>query len=106
MPENNRHYLQLKATGLGLNPGDFPLGSLESRAAVRARLQAIGNTRERSVLVVEMIGMPLDLAASQCVRRRHGDGSESVVAILKGRREDIADDDLDAWIDSFPFTPA
>lgn len=34
------------ATGLG--PGDFPIGSLESRAAVRLRLQGIGATGKNS----------------------------------------------------------
>ncbi len=49
----------LPATDSTLGPGDFPLGSLESRAATRAMLENAGR-EPREVLRVKIISMGSD----------------------------------------------
>ena len=61
MQENNGHSRRLNATGIGLNPGAFPVGSLESRAAVRSILEAQRTSQGSGTMFrVAVIGNPAD----------------------------------------------
>ena len=46
----------LPATNLGPKPGDFPVGSAESRAAARAMCDRKQSTCEKIIVTVEHIG--------------------------------------------------
>ena len=46
------------ATRPRLRPGDFPLGSIESRAAARARARQLRASQEPIRVVVQYIGSP------------------------------------------------
>ncbi len=53
----------LPATNSNPKPGDFPVGSIESRAVARAMFDRKQSTREKIVVTVEHIGSnrPLDI---------------------------------------------
>jgi hypothetical protein len=78
----------LPATPLGLRPGDFPLGSVESRAAARGLLhEHLSADQENSMRVVtENIGKSVTLETSTCIRYPCADiqnpGRSSIVEIV------------------------
>ena len=58
MIDNSRKNAFLPATDSGPNPGDFPLGSTESRVAARALADRLGASEEVLRVVVKHIGSP------------------------------------------------
>jgi hypothetical protein len=48
----------IAATRPRLRPGDFPIGSIESRAAARARARQMRDSQEPIRVVVHYIGSP------------------------------------------------
>jgi hypothetical protein len=108
----------LPATNLGPKPGAFPLGSPQSRAAARALLTAraeIAPTERLRILVTPCIGK-VDfsirstgveggrfLRSCSVVRRLGPDGCLSELVHLNGSRHTITDEELEAFINSFPI---
>ena len=56
MIDNSRTTTSLSVTDSDPNPGDFPLGSTESRAAARAFADRLSASQEALRVVVEHIG--------------------------------------------------
>jgi hypothetical protein len=56
--DNSRGSAFLPVTNSGPNPGDFPLGSRESRVAARVLADRLGASAEVLRVVVEHIGSP------------------------------------------------
>ena len=55
MTNNQREKASLPATDSEARPGDFPLGSLESRAAARAKLEHIKD-KPGIQIIIETVG--------------------------------------------------
>jgi len=91
------------ATASGLKPGDFPIGSVESRAAMRAILDRGGDMDGSFRIVSEVIGKELDLEQSTC--RRYWSGDRLIEAVcLTGSSNDLTEQQLDAFVKRFPIT--
>jgi hypothetical protein len=73
-------------TDQGPRPGNFAIGSLESRAAARAFLcvKLAGEHRPRLRLVVKHIGQPFNLEVSTCACALWPDGTVAEFVSLKG----------------------
>lgn len=84
-------------------PGDYPLGSLESRAAARALLE--GN-QKRVRLIFYVIDKPLNLETSSCVRLFWPDGTLFEEVMLDGSSSNLTDEELDTFVATFPIEPA
>ena len=84
------------ATHAGPKPGDFPIGSLESRAAARAALE----TGECLRMVVCHIGQALDTRKSSCTRTIWPNGILFEMVELHGSSKDLSDGQLEAFIRS------
>jgi hypothetical protein len=93
-------------TGFGLpNPAAYEIGSLESRAAARAMLDAKLNVdqRQRFRLLVEQIGQPLNLKISTCACSVWPDGTVFESGELVGSHLDEAQQNqLDKFVRMFP----
>lgn len=108
--------IPLLATHSGPRPSDFPLGSVESRAAARAVLAA-KSEQPREVLRIVSSGswepipgrddawrMPaLDLGKSTCSRWLNSHGILFEVAKIYGDRDQLTDEALAQWIETFPI---
>ena len=88
------------ATNSRPRPGDFPSGSLESRAAARAVLE----TGERVRLVISAIGQSLDMKKSTCTRTVWDNGILCETVELHGSDDDLSDGQLEEFIRSHPIT--
>jgi hypothetical protein len=88
------------ATEAGPKPGDFPIGSLESRAAARAVLE----TGERVRLVISAIGQSLDMKRSTCTRTVWDNGILCETVKLHGSDDDLSGGQLEEFIRSHPIT--
>src|SRR5215472_15475729 len=71
--ERQRPLTSEGGTKSGPKPGDFPVGSVESRAAARARLEGGQQPRLRVTLI--RIGKTLQLGTSTCARSFWPDGT-------------------------------
>ena len=92
------------ATHSALRPGDYTLGSLQSRAAARlllAKRQTEPGNRIR--LVVSGVGQPLNLAASTCTRRRGANGLLTEIVMLHGTKADLSESEMDAFVERWPI---
>ena len=96
-PQANRE--RLSARIRGVRPADFPVGSLESRAAVRALLV---EEQKRFQLIYYVIGKPRNLEASTCERQIWPDGSLFELVMLDGRDTDLTEAQLEAFIQQHP----
>jgi hypothetical protein len=106
----------LPATHSGLRPSDFPLGSMESRAAARAMLSA-RSEQPQEVLRLVVTGTwepipekngawrmpPLDLEKSTCSRTLDSDGTLWEFVKIHGNRDQLTDEALAQWIERFPI---
>src|SRR5215472_14468891 len=71
--ERQRPLTSEGGTESGPKPGDFPVGSLESRAAARARLEGEKQPKIRMTLLT--IGKPFQLVNSTCTRTSWPNGT-------------------------------
>jgi|ERR1019366_7707532 hypothetical protein len=95
---------QARKTGIsvqaqGLRPADFPIGSLQSRAAARALLL---QHQKRAKLILSIEGKPLSLETSTCTRQIGLDGSLVEFVMLDGDDTDLTDAQLEAFIQQHP----
>ena len=81
-----------------LRPADFPVGSLQSRAAARALLLQ-GQKRYELIFHTDE---PLNLETSTCERRIWPDGTLFALVMLDGRDTDLTDEQLEAFIQQHP----
>ena len=73
MQQNKVHSHQLNATEAGPKPGDFPIGSLESRATARAMFEAREAAEGQGVFLrITKIGVPVDPGKCTCKRPKAG----------------------------------
>jgi hypothetical protein len=92
------------ATHSALRPGDYTLGSLQSRAAARlllAKRQTEPGNRIR--LVVSAVAQSLNLAASTCTRRRGANGLLTEIVMLHGTKADLTQSEMDAFVERWPI---
>jgi hypothetical protein len=82
-----------------LGPADFPVGSLQSRAAARALLLQ-GQKRYELIFYTDK---PLKLETSTCERRIWPDGTLFALVMLDGRDTDLTDAQLEAFIQQHPI---
>jgi hypothetical protein len=87
------------ATGSTPKPGDYELGSLQSRAAARAVL----NASLKRILIVVSCKRPLNLQISTCERMLWPDGYLCEMVTLHGRASDLTDEQLEEFIARFPI---
>ena|ERR1039458_4138225 len=85
---------ELSARAQNLRPADFPVGSLQSRAAARALLQQ----QKRFKLILSIEGKPLSLETSTCKRQIGLDGTLVEFVMLDGIDTDLTDAQLEAFI--------
>jgi hypothetical protein len=88
-------------------PGDYELGSLESRAAARGLLdeKLAGDQRNRLRVVVRRIGRLVKLEMSTCMRYQYA-GRNSVIEMVKldgARPTETQSEQLDRWIRKVPI---
>ena len=83
-----------------VRPEDFPIGSLQSRAAARSMLLQHQN-RVRFVLFVH--DQPLNLETSTCERQIWPDGTLFELLLLDGRRTDLTEAELESFIQQHPI---
>lgn len=88
------------ATDSTPNPGDYELGSLQSRAAARAVLNA---SLKRILIVISCKGKPLNLETATCERMLWPDGYLAELVTLDGSASDLTDQQLDEFINRFPI---
>ena len=102
----------LPATPLGLRPGDFPLGSLESRAAARALLDENLATDQQNRLrvVVTTIGKLVRLETSTCQRYQCADsrepGKSFIIEIIKldgDHPTEAQSEKIEQWLSKVPI---
>jgi hypothetical protein len=91
---------ELVQTRSSLKPGDYELGSLQSRAAARAFLDA---TLRRNLMIFSCEEEPLNLESSTCHRMLWPDGSLVEMVLLDGRASDLTDEQLEEFIHRFPM---
>lgn len=103
-----RNFMERQGPGAGEGgtngtpkPGDFELGSLESRAAARTMLE--GRHQPGICLIVHVIGKPLHLENSTCTRTRWADGTVFDCVLLDGCGEDLDSAHLDRVISKLPI---
>jgi hypothetical protein len=80
-------------------PADFPVGSLQSRAAARALLL---QQQKRVQLIFSVDGEPLNLETSTCERQVWPDGALFELVMLDGSDTDLTDAQLEAFIQQHP----
>jgi hypothetical protein len=91
------------ATRSALRPGDYALGSLQSRAAARLLLaKRQRNPENRIRLVVSAVGQSLNLAASSCTRRRGANGLLTEIVMLHGTKADLSESEMGAFVERRP----
>jgi hypothetical protein len=90
----------------GINPWNFTVGSLESRAAARARLARMESSRPTARLVVSVIGKPTDLSNCKFSRQLWPDGTVFEMAELDGADNGVSDEQLDAIFCKLPVDGA
>ena len=93
----------MSATGLTVRPGDFPIGSPESRAAARALVQARTQSPKVGLRLILDTYDSLDLDKSTCRRALTGDGTVTEIVCLHGSAKDISDAELQAFIARHPI---
>lgn len=102
MQNKEREKLQA-ATNSGPRPGEFALGSPQSRAAARLLLTARTNgARESMRVIIRPVVGQVDLAKCTCTRRLNDDILVEIVD-LDGSLDTVTREDLDAFVDSFPI---
>jgi hypothetical protein len=71
----------------------------------KTRLERLEARRRegRGIRVITTTPAVFDLSKSWCIRRRFVKGALSEIINLHGMQEDIEDDDLERWIQSFPI---
>jgi hypothetical protein len=84
-----------------IRPGDFPVGSVESRAAARAAMPAL----VAHTVIFDAPELPLHLESSTCERFWWPNGAICEMVWLDGRASDISQEELYKFIDSFPILP-
>jgi hypothetical protein len=84
-----------------LRPGDFELGSLESRGAARAMLEKRRSSKFR--VHVSLIGKPFHLASSTCTRSLWPDGTVFELVQLSGSCDQLDRAQLDRIIAKLPI---
>lgn len=90
---------------LGPRPGDFLLGSPESRAAARMRLaEKLEHPKKTFRVVVTAIGMPLDLATSTCQRYFWPNDSLFELVHLSGCDSGLTATQLEEFISRHPIS--
>ncbi len=98
----------LPATHSGPRPGDYLLGSQQSRAAARAildaRLKLEAETGQCMRVMIRPVIGDTDLTRSTCQRSRMADGRILEFLQLDGSGSDLPEAALDAWAKSFPLT--
>jgi hypothetical protein len=88
------------ATDSTPKPGDYELGSLQSRAAARAVLNA---NLQRVLMVYSCKNRPLNLQTATCERMLWPDGLLVEMVFLHGRASELTDQQLDEFINRFPI---
>jgi hypothetical protein len=90
------------ATDSTPKPADYELGSLESRAAARALLDARRKPKQRIRLIFCCPDMPLNLQQeSTCSRHMWPGGILFEMLFLNGSDADLTDEQLEAFIQGF-----
>jgi len=84
-----------------LRPGDFELGSMESRAAARAMLEKRRLSKFR--VIVSLIAKPLHLASSTCTRSLWPDGTVFELVHLSGSDDQLDRAQLDRIVAKLPI---
>ena len=86
---------------LEMHPGDFPVGSLQSRVAARAALapQVI------FTVIFDVPDLPLNLESSGCKRLLWPNGAICELVYLHGRSSDMSQEQLSAFIERYPVLP-
>jgi hypothetical protein len=88
-------------------PGDYELGSLESRAAARAKADAfitLAEDQQRTLrVVVEHIGQVFDLQSSTCTRSRCPKNDTITEVVHCGRHGVIPSEELAQYIRRIPI---
>jgi hypothetical protein len=98
---NRQAHREFAAQAQDIRLGDFPVGSLKSRAMARAALPpqviytVIWNVPDR----------PLRLELSFCERSRWPNGEIMELVHLHGRASDLTDEELCSFIERFPIMP-
>jgi hypothetical protein len=90
-------------------PGDYLVGSLESRIAARALLKSRSEIAKKWRFVVETLGKPVSLEKSTCVRKpcvaTHGLDGPLIIEIVCLGGADLTEtrsEQLEAWIRRLP----
>jgi hypothetical protein len=84
-----------------IRPGDFPIGSIQSRAAARAAMPAL----VAYTVICDCPDLPLHLEASTCERRRWPNGAICEMVYLDGRASDVSEEELYKWVEGHPILP-
>jgi hypothetical protein len=92
---------RLPAMDQDFRPADFPVASLQSRAAARALLLKSQRTNR---MVVSCEDEPLNLETSTCNRQIWPDGSIFELVILDGAARDISEAQLEEFILRHPIS--
>jgi hypothetical protein len=93
----------LPATPRTIRPGDFLIGSLESRATARALAHArVRSTKVGLRVILESYDV-LDLDKSTCRRTLSKDGTITEIVCLHGNANDLSDEQLKAFIAKHPL---
>jgi len=96
-----RSHKELAAETQHARPGDFPLGSLQSRAAARAALPP----QVVYTVIINVPDEPLHLESSSCERLRWPNGEICELVYLDGRASDISQEELYRFIERYPIRP-
>ncbi len=91
------------ATKSELRPGEFPLGSEQSRAAARFLLTARNEAPHETLRIVVGRTGPRSLENCDCIRTLCQDGTLlEVVGLHGGNLGGLSDEELDEWVARFP----
>jgi len=93
-------WYQQEGARLVPKPSDYPVGSVESRAAARAVVHA---TTQRVQLLSSCDSEALNLETSYCERMLWPKGLLVELIFLDGRSSDLSEDELEAFISRFPI---
>ena len=96
-----KSHREFTAQAQDIRPGDFPIGSSQSRAAARAAMPAL----VAHTVIFDVPDLPLHLESSTCERFWWPNGAICEMVYLDGRASDISQEELYAFIEGFPIMP-
>jgi len=103
MPRRSKRksHREFSAQAQDIRPGDFPVGSVESRAAARAAMPAL----VAHTVICDCPDLPLHLESSTCERFWWPNGTICEMVYLDGRASDISEEELYKWVEGHPILP-